>query len=149
MLPTRKRGVKMAENKTVPTDTDVAAWLAALEPAARRADAQALTRLLAEATGAPPVLWGASIIGFGQYRYIHDTGRSAEWMRLGYAPRASSHVLYLMDGLSTHADAIARLGKVKPKGGCLHVPALAKVDLGVLADLARASWAAMAAQYPL
>lgn len=139
----------MAENKTVPTDTDVAAWLAALTPEPRRREAQALVALLGQATGAPPVLWGSSIIGFGQYRYKHETGRSAEWMRLGYSPRASSHVLYLMDGLATHAEAIARLGKVKPKGGCLHIPALAKVDQAVLAEMVRTSWANMAKAHPL
>lgn len=100
----------MAENKTQPTDADVAAFLAALEPAQRRADAQAICALLAEVSGTAPVLWG-SIVGFGSYDYTYASGRSGTAPRLGFAPRKAQHVIYLMDGFDGHADLLARLGK--------------------------------------
>jgi len=137
----------MAENKTQPTTQDVAAFLAALEPAQRRADAHAICTLLAEISGTAPVLWG-SIVGFGSYDYTYASGRSGTAPRLGFAPRKAQHVIYLMDGFDGHADLLARLGKATTGVSCLYVKKLADIDVAVLTEMARQSWAMMAARYP-
>ncbi len=52
--------------KTVPTDASVPDYLAAIPDARRRADAQAVCDLMTKVTGAPAVLWGTSVVGFGE-----------------------------------------------------------------------------------
>jgi hypothetical protein len=60
--------------KTLPTDADVEVFLASVPDETRRADARRLCELLADVTGEPPVLWGASIVGFGLYHYRYESG---------------------------------------------------------------------------
>ena len=62
-------------NKTVATDGDVSAFLAAVADERRRRDAHTLTQLMAEVTGEAPVLWGTAIVGFGERHYRYPSGR--------------------------------------------------------------------------
>jgi hypothetical protein len=135
--------------KTLPTDASVADFLAALEPARRRDEAQAIDALLQHVSGCPPVLWGSNIIGHGQYDYTYASGRTGTWPRLGFSPRKAQHVVYLMDGFDGQADLLARLGKATTGVSCLYVKKLADIDMDVLAEMARRSWAMMAARYPM
>jgi len=134
--------------KTLPTDASVPAFLAALEPTRRREEAEALCALLEGIAGCPPVLWGSNIIGFGRYDYAYESGRTGTWPRLGFSPRKAQHVVYLMDGFTGQADLLARLGKATTGVSCLYVKKLADVDMEVLAEMARRSWAMMAERYP-
>ena len=134
--------------KTLPTNASVPAYLAALEPARRREEAQALCALLQEISGHPPVLWGPSLIGFGQYDYAYASGRTGTWPRLAFAPRKAQHVVYLMDGFDGQADLLAKLGKATTGVSCLYVKKLADIDMEVLAEMARRSWALMAQRHP-
>jgi len=129
--------------KTLPTTASVPAFLAALEPARRREEAHTICTLLEHIAGCPPVLWGTSIIGFGTY-----PTKTGTWPRLGFASRKANHVLYLMDGFTGQADLLARLGKATTGVSCLYVKKLADVDLDILAEMARRSWALMAERYP-
>jgi len=133
----------MAEPRTRPTTADPAALLAALAPAQRRSDAEAIADLLGQISGCPPVLWGTSIIGFGQY-----PAATGPWPRLGYSPRKANHVLYLMDGFDGQADLLGALGKATTGVSCLYVKRLADIDRHVLAEIVRRSWAMMAVRYP-
>ncbi|WP_127553146.1 hypothetical protein [Actinoplanes sp. OR16] len=69
----------MAEPRTTPTEQSAAEFLAAVADPVRRADAEAAVALMREATGAEPVMWGSSIVGFGVYRYRYATGREGDW----------------------------------------------------------------------
>ena len=83
----------MAENKTQSTETDVRSYLAAVEPARRREDACVLLDLMERITGAPAVLWGHGLIGFGRYHYRYDSGREGAFFRTGFAPRKARMVV--------------------------------------------------------
>ncbi len=137
-----------AANKTTPTTADVPAFLAGLEPAQRRVEAEQLCAMLARVTGQPPVLWGPSIIGFGEYHYRYESGRTGTAPRIGFSPRKGTHVMYMIDGFPEHSALLGRLGKHSTGVSCLYFKRLSDVDGGVLESLARASWAAMAAKYP-
>jgi hypothetical protein len=128
---------------TAPNTTSVPDYLSALEPARRREEAHTICTLLERIAGCPPVLWGTSIIGFGSY-----PTKTGTWPRLGFSPRKANHVLYLMDGFTGQADLLARLGKATTGVSCLYVKKLADVDLDILAEMARRSWALMAERYP-
>ena len=134
--------------KTVATDVDVAAFIAAVEPAVRRADAERLCALMSRLSGEPPRLWGPTIIGFGRYRYRYDSGRTGEMCRIGFSPRKATLVIYIVDGFPGHADLLTRLGKHKTGKSCLYVNKLADIDMAVLEQLVTESLGVMAARYP-
>lgn len=120
---------------TTPGTGDVDAFVRAIPDEAQRADAQALVGLMGEVSGEPPVLWGPSIVGFGQYHYRYDSGREGDSFPIGFSPRKGRTVLYLAHGLERHAELLARLGKHSTGASCLYLKRLADVDLDVLREL--------------
>ncbi len=132
----------MAELKTKPHDGDVEAFLDAVPDERRRADAKAVSALMREVTGDEPVMWGASMVGFGLFAYTYASGRSGEWFVVGFSPRKANLVLYLMDGYEHRADLLERLGPHALGKSCLYLKRLDGVDMGVLRELVAASVAA-------
>lgn len=88
----------MAEAETAITDVAVEAFLAAVEPPAKREDALALDALFRRATGEMPKMWGPAMIGYGEYRTTYESGRDVHWMRAGFSPSKARHSLYLRCG---------------------------------------------------
>lgn len=145
--PTATRGKGSGSSRgsvTVPTGASVADFIAAVANPTRRRDAERLVALFQEITGQPPEMWGPSIVGFGRYTYRYASGRSGEWPAAGFSPRAAALTVYLMDGFAGREDVLARLGPHTTGKGCLYLKRLDQVDLDVLADLVRASYAAVA-----
>lgn len=136
------------EARTKPTAVSVADFIAAVENARRRADAETLCALFEEVSGEPPVMWGPSIIGFGRYHYRYASGHEGDAPRIGFSPRKAQTVLYVMSGFEGQDAMIARLGKAKTSVACLYVNRLDQIDLGVLRELAAASLAHMRELYP-
>ena len=138
----------MPEAKTLPNDASVAAFLAAVDDPQRRADAQQLVRLMQQATGEPPVLWGSAIVGFGRYHYRYASGHEGDSCLVGFSPRKGDISVYLQDGFDERADLLARLGRHKLGKVCLYLRRLADVDMAVLADLIGQSVAEMRRRHP-
>ena len=132
----------MAELKTKPTQASVERYYAGIEDAARRDDCRALAKIMQRVTGEKPAMWGASIVGFGKYRYRYASGHSGEMCAIGFAARKGDLSIYLMGGLPDREARLARLGKHKAGKGCLYVKRLADVDLGELESLIAAAFAA-------
>lgn len=139
----------MAENKTQMTDADVAAYLGAVTPPGRAADAQALDRLFQDVTGFQPRMWGATIVGYGQYHYTYASGRQGHFLATGFAPRKAAMSIYIMPGYANFEAILARLGKHKIGKSCLYVNKLADVDLDVLFELIRAGLADLNDHWPV
>jgi hypothetical protein len=129
------------EPKTKPNMADVAAFIGGSPKAA---DGAALCALMQRVSGAPPVMWGPSIVGFGKRTYELAGGKTGEMLAMGFAPRKGALVLYLKhaDGWD---DRLARLGKHSTGKGCLYINKLADVDSGVLEELLAAAWDGTAA----
>lgn len=144
----------MSEAKTVPTAKPVADFLASVEPASKREDAKVLLELFTRVTGEPAVMWGPSIIGFGSYHYVYDSGREGDSLRSGFSPRKAKHSLYLMgrycdEETGRRVDALlAKLGKHSTGASCVYVNKLADIDLGVLEEIVAMCWDAMKRVYP-
>lgn len=117
----------MAENKTLPTDADPHAFVARVENARRRRDAERLLAIMSEITGCPPVMWGPSIVGFGQHRYRYTSGREGISLLTGFSPRKRELVLYVGSGLEDERLR-ARLGKHRTGKACLYLASLDGVD---------------------
>lgn len=133
----------MSELKTKRNDGDVQAYLDSVENKRRREDALVLLDVMGEVTGEPAEMWGGSIVGFGSYHYVYDSGREGDWFLTGFAPRKGSMTLYIMPGFEHYDDLLARLGKHKIGRSCLYINKLADVDMDVLRDLVAASVAHM------
>lgn len=133
----------MGELKTRPTTASVAEFLAQQSPE-RRADCEAVLRMMEAATGERAEMWGAAIVGFGRYAYTNSTKKTFEWPVVGFSPRKNDLTLYLMPGFEGHAGLMGRLGKHKTGKSCLYLKKLADVDAGVLQALIDASVEAMA-----
>lgn len=128
----------MAELKTRQTEASVKDFVAALPDATVRGDCQALIDLLQAATGAPPKLWGPSIIGFGVAKLTYASGRELEWMRCGFSPRKGKISLYLSFDIRKQEPLLAKLGKHSTGKGCLYIKRMADVDQGILKQLVEA-----------
>lgn len=137
----------MAELKTRPTMQTASEFLmATVADEQRRADCIALVELMQKATACKPVMWGASIVGFGKYRYRYESGREGDWMVTGFSPRKNDLTLYIMPGFDNYAELLAKLGKHKTGKSCLYLKRLADVDMKILKQLIDASVKAMASQ---
>ena len=141
-----------AEIKTKATEVSVADFIAAVPDARRREEAFTIDAMHRRVTGLEPRMWGPSIIGYGSYDYVYDSGRSGTMCRAGFSPRKAAMTLYLMGHYcdrQPEADALlARLGKHKTGKSCLYLGKLADVDLDVLEQLVTLSWDVMNERYP-
>ena len=129
----------MAEAKTKPTKQSVKEFVGELPDPQARADCATIAKLMEEATGNKPVMWGTSIVGFGLKKIIYAGGREGDWPLLAFSPRKQNLTLYVLSGKDSHADLLAKLGKHKVGGGCLYIKRLSDVDLATLKKLINAA----------
>lgn len=121
-----------AANKTQPSKRRAADLIAAQTDPAVRADCEQLTAMMQAATGEPAAVWGKSMVGFGNYHYVYESGREGDWFLIGFAPRARDLTIYLMAGFEQLTEDLAQLGPHRLGKSCLYVKRLADLDLGVL-----------------
>ncbi len=114
----------MAEPKTKPTKASVDKFIESQSSETVRDDCRTLVNLMESIVGAPPVMWGNAIIGFGTYTYGYSSGKSGDWPLLAFSPRKANITIYLMGGLNGKEELLKKLGKHKAKGVCLHIKTL-------------------------
>lgn len=142
----------MAEPKTQLTQASVADFIAKLADPQLQADCQTLCQMMEKVSGSPPKMWGASIVGFGTYRYTYASGRSGDWMEIGFSPRKQNLTIYLMCGVE-EADGqseqlLSQLGTHSCGKSCLYVKRLADLNQKVLQKLIQHSVATIRKKYP-
>ncbi|AOM84380.1 DUF1801 domain-containing protein [Salisediminibacterium beveridgei] len=127
----------MAYNqKTLPSESDVREFIEQVEHPRKREDAWRLVELFTEETGEPPVMWGDSIIGFGQYHYQYPSGHEGRAPLAGFSPRKSAISLYFATGDDEGRQALlADFGKHKTGKACVYINKLEDVDEDVLRKL--------------
>lgn len=132
----------MAEIKTKANDGDVNGFINSVDNEQKKKDGFALLEIFTQITGEQPKMWGSSIIGFGQYHYKSErSSQEGDWMLTGFSPRKQSLSLYLMMGFEEYEDLLKRLGKHKTGKGCLYINKLDDVDMDILKDLIKKSYA--------
>jgi len=129
----------MAELKTRPNNNSVEEFINQIEQEWKRDDSRVLIDLFKKITGDEPVMWGDSIIGFGNYHLRYESGRELDWMLGGFSPRKTSLTLYLMGNNDDLEAMLDSLGKHKRSVGCLYIKKLADVDLHQLEKVIRKS----------
>ncbi|HRX05077.1 MAG: DUF1801 domain-containing protein [Anaerolineae bacterium] len=125
----------MAELKTQKNDASVEAFLNTVADERKRRDCFTLLEMMQEATGAEPLMWGDSIVGFGEYHYTYASGRAGDWFLTGFAPRKQNLTLYIMAGFDEYDELLGKLGKHSTGKSCLYIKRLADVDMAALNEL--------------
>lgn len=143
----KKAAGKKTELKTQKNKASVADFIAAVADEQKRKDAKAIDKMLREVSGARPAMWGASIVGYGEYTYEGASGRSGVWPKIGFSPRKANLTLYIMPGFKEYAPLLKKLGKHKTGKSCLYLNKLDDVDQDVLRELAERSWKMMSDKY--
>lgn len=129
----------MAELKTKPTDESVRRFLNTIADEQTRADCSTLIALMKQATKAEPKMWGTSVVGFGSYHYVYESGREGDWFVTGFSPRKQNLTIYLMTGFEPNKDLLQKLGKHTTGKGCLYIKRLSDIHLPTLKKLIQQS----------
>jgi hypothetical protein len=122
-------------NKTKPEDTPVELYFSSIANESRRDDCRALATLMSKATKAPATMWGKSMVGFGTYHYVYDSGREGDTHVVGFASRASNISLYGLKDAPGAEALLSKLGPHKSGKGCIYIRSFKDVDAKVLAAL--------------
>lgn len=125
----------MAEAKTKATSASIDEYLAARGSEEQRADCRALMALMQRVTGEHPSLWGPSIVGYGAYEYVYESGRKGRSCLTGFAIRGREIVVYLVAEGPGQDRLLAKLGKHKIGKACLYFKRLDDLDRSVLERL--------------
>ncbi|WP_394749285.1 DUF1801 domain-containing protein [Spongiimicrobium salis] len=139
----------MSKNKTRPNTNSVGAFLDTIENPIKRKDCNTLLDLFKEITNHPPMMWGGSIIGFGSYHYVYDSGREGDMFLTGFSPRKQNISIYIMAGFKRYGELMETLGPHKTGKSCLYVKRLADVNADVLQSLIQLSYNHMNEKYNL
>ena len=136
----------MKKNKTTETQNSVEDFIDAIANETKRDDSRAIIELYKKQTGFEPKLWGPSIIGFGQYHYVYESGHEGDAPLAAFSPRKEAIVFYLCD-YEGRDQMLAQLGKHKLTKGCVYVKKLEDIDVNVLKKLITGSMKSTKAKY--
>ena len=127
----------MAELKTKKSGADVNEFINSFaDTEQKRKDSFELLKLMREFTGFEPKMWGASMIGFGQYHYKSErSSQEGDWPLVGFSPRKAAISLYVYTGAPEHEHLLEGLGKFKRGAACIYVKKLSDIDQEALKKL--------------
>jgi len=129
----------MAELKTKKNSGSVTDFLDNVENEKRKQDSLVVLELMKTITNSKPIMWGPSIVGFGDFFYKTADGKKHSWFLSGFSPRKQSLTLYIMTGFAHYEEILNRLGKYKTGKSCLYVNKLEDISMDVLKELITAS----------
>jgi len=138
----------VAKNKTVTNNEDVETFLSKIENNQKRMDAFELLKLMKDITKEIPKMWGKSIVGFGEYHYVYESGREGDMFITGFSPRKQDITIYIMTGFGKYKQKLIKLGKHRIGKSCLYIKKLENVDKGILKELITDSMHRMINKYP-
>lgn len=131
----------MSTIKTLVNDASVEDFINSVDGDVKKVDAFKLLEMYKAATNEKPKMWGAAIIGFGQYHYKSERSKQeGDWPLGGFSPRKQNLTLYIMPGAHDYSDLLDKLGKHKTSKGCLYINKLSDVDEVVLKQLIKRSY---------
>jgi len=129
--------------KTRVNDASVEDFINSVDNETKRQDSFILLEMYKRATGEQPKMWGASMIGFGEYHYKSERSRQeGDWPLAAFSPRKQTLTLYVMPYYSDldFEKLLSKLGKHKTSKGCLYINKLADVDTEILERIIKLSY---------
>lgn len=138
----------MGTIKTTVNDASVEDFINSVTDKTKVQDSFTLLELFKNITGENPMMWGKSIIGFGQYHYKSErSSQEGDWPLVAFSPRKQKLTLYIMPGFDGYQDLLKDLGKHKRSVGCLYINKLSDVDTTVIKRLVKKCYQDMKKQY--
>lgn len=131
---TKKTTKKASGNKTVASKGSVDAFIKKA-PAKFKEDSIALVDIMSSVMKEPAVMWGPSMIGFGTYHYVYDSGREGDFFIVGFSPRASAISLYGISVIADEPELAEKFGKYTMGKGCVYIKRLEDIHIPTLKKL--------------
>ncbi|QED46913.1 DUF1801 domain-containing protein [Cytobacillus dafuensis] len=125
----------MYEPKTKETDSSVIEFIEKVDNVKKRKDAYDLLDIFTEVTGFQAKMWGPSIIGFGSYHYVYETGHEGDAPLVGFSPRKAKISLYFTMEEKEREQLLESFGKHTSGKACIYINKLDDVDLEILKQL--------------
>jgi len=127
-----------ATPKTIETTDSVSGFVKKIDDPQRQADCKKLIEIMKAQSGFEPKMWGPSIIGFGSYHYIYDSGHEGDAPLVGFSPRKSEFALYIanFDGKEV---LLKNFGKHKTAKSCVYIKNMEDISPDVLKKLVTGS----------
>lgn len=129
----------MSNLKTQANDNSVEDFLNSIEYPTRKADGLLLLNIFKEKTGEKPVMWGPSIVGFGNYRYKYSSGKEMDWFSVGFSPRKHALSIHIMLSKTEIKPFLAKLGKHKQSAGCIYINKMSDVNEEIFREMIHTS----------
>lgn len=125
---------------TRPTTVPVEEFLATVTKERRLADARKIIAIMRRVTGVEPVMWGASVIGFGSYHYRYATGHEGDTPVVGLSPRSAAMSVYGLYNAYDPDPRFEKLGPHKVGKSCLYITRFDAVDQDLFETFVREAW---------
>jgi hypothetical protein len=124
------------KNKTAETNVQVADFIESfVDNEQKKSDSFRLIELMTKWSGFKPKMWGPSIIGFGSYHYIYESGHEGDAPLLGFSPRKAAFSLYVHSPTEESKPLLDHLGKYKISKACIYIKKLSDIDIDILKKL--------------
>ena len=125
----------MTKNKTYYTNDNIVSFLETISDEQKKRESYQLLQLMSEISGEEPKMFGSSIIGFGKYKYIYDSGHAGEAPLIGFSPRKHAFSLYVYYGSESPKNLLSKLGNFKTGKTCIYVKTLCDLELEILTKI--------------
>ncbi|MCX6207691.1 MAG: DUF1801 domain-containing protein [Bacteroidetes bacterium] len=122
----------MAKNKTTETIASVSDFVNAVKDPVKKSDSIQVIELMQSVSGFEAKMWGPSIVGFGSYHYVYESGREGDMPIIAFSPRTTGLVFYLSINPENRDKYLSELGKHKTDKGCITVKKLEDIKMPVL-----------------
>jgi Domain of unknown function (DU1801) len=139
----------MAKTKTKETGKNVLDFINEFaDTEQKRKDSYALLELMQNASGYEAKMWGPSIIGFGHYHYVYESGHEGDAPLIGFSPRKAAISLYVFTGLKEHEHLLTGFGKFKIGKSCIYISKLSDINIEKLQKIILATIQYLQLKYP-
>lgn len=136
------------KNKTVYTEVNVPDFIDAyVSDEQKKKDSLQLIALMREWSGFEPKMYGATIVGFGNYHYKYESGHEGDAPLIGFSPRKAEFSLYVYAPETEGKKLPEDLGKYKMGKACIYFKKLADLNLEVLEKLCKSTIAFLTNKY--
>jgi hypothetical protein len=126
----------MAKTKTAETSVNVEEFIQSFaNTEQKQLDSYELLKIMQDITGFEPKMWGLTIIGFGSYHYVYESGHEGDAPLVGFSPRKAEFSLYAYTGLKEHEHLLDNLGKFKVGKACIYFKKLSDINQSELKKL--------------
>ena len=134
--------------KTTENNNDVIQFIENVENPKKREDAYKLLDIFTEATGLKAKMWGSSIIGFGSYHYVYESGHEGDAPLVGFSPGKAKFSLYFATGDTQRQEILKDFGKHTQGKACVYINKVSDIDVEVLKTLIKTSVEFLKEKYP-